>query len=103
MDMYRDGYERYCSACEEFGLESKDFYFFINNLTEEQLNAYKEHSKRSEQINAWCRRESHIKPLLIKLLIGRGFIEFTSLFVWKVKKSFTCLVDYEILNKMTIT
>ncbi|WP_397540182.1 transcriptional regulator [Rummeliibacillus pycnus] len=50
--MYREGYERYCSACEEFGLESKDFYFFINNLTEEQLNAFKEHSKGREELNA---------------------------------------------------
>lgn len=52
MEMYRESYERYCSACKEFGLESKDFYFFINNLTEEQLNAYKEYSKRSEELNA---------------------------------------------------
>lgn len=51
MEIYREGYERYCRACEEYGLESKDFYFFITNLTEEQLNAFKEHSKRSDKIN----------------------------------------------------
>lgn len=51
MDSYREGYERYCSACEEFGLESRDFYFFISHLTEEQLNAYKEYSKRSKDQN----------------------------------------------------
>ncbi|WP_102691842.1 transcriptional regulator [Rummeliibacillus pycnus] len=51
MDMYREGYERYCNACEEFGLESKDFYFFINHLTEEQLNAFKEYSKGSEELH----------------------------------------------------
>lgn len=74
MDSYREGYERYCNACEEFGLESRDFYFFINHLTEEQLNAYKEYSKRSKDLNDWCRRESLMKPLLITWMIGRGFI-----------------------------
>ncbi|MGG0658530.1 transcriptional regulator [Rummeliibacillus pycnus] len=52
MEMYRESYERYCNACKEFGLESKDYFFFINNLTEEQLNAFKEHTKRREEINA---------------------------------------------------
>ncbi|MGX9134598.1 transcriptional regulator [Rummeliibacillus sp. JY-2-4R] len=51
MEMYLEGYERYCNACKEYGLESKDFYYFINNLTEEQLNAYMEHSKRSNDAN----------------------------------------------------
>lgn len=65
MDMYRESYERYCNACQEYGLESKDFYFFINHLTEEQLNAYKEYSKRRNDQNDWCRREWLINPLLI--------------------------------------
>jgi len=45
MDMYREGYQIYCEACEQHGLQSMNFYLYVKNLTEEQLNAYNEHRK----------------------------------------------------------
>ena len=50
MDMYREGYQIYCEACEQHGLQSMNFYLYVKNLTEEQLNAYNTHKKREVAI-----------------------------------------------------
>lgn len=42
MNDYRTGYEYYKQACEQHGLEPVNFYYFILNLSEEQLDAYNE-------------------------------------------------------------
>ncbi|MEX3622526.1 transcriptional regulator [Viridibacillus arvi] len=48
MEMYREGYETYCLACENYGMESMNFYLFVKNLTVEQLNAFNQHTKGSD-------------------------------------------------------
>lgn len=45
MENYKEGYEIYRKACENYGLESMNYYLYIKHLTEEQLNAFDEHSK----------------------------------------------------------
>lgn len=40
MEMYREAYEYYTETCENLGIESINFYHFINHLTEEQLEEY---------------------------------------------------------------
>ncbi|WP_010287555.1 hypothetical protein [Kurthia massiliensis] len=50
MEMYREGYRIYCEACQQHGLESMNFYLFVKNLTEEQLNAYNVHKKEGERL-----------------------------------------------------
>ncbi|MGM9928740.1 MAG: hypothetical protein ACI35P_12410 [Bacillus sp. (in: firmicutes)] len=40
MEMYREAYECYMETCEKYGMESMNFYHFINYLTEEQIAEY---------------------------------------------------------------
>lgn len=40
MEIYRQAYESYKSACENYGMESMDFHYFIQNLTIEQINEF---------------------------------------------------------------
>lgn len=40
MEKYRKAYDYYRSVCEGYGLESVNFYHFINHLTEEQISEY---------------------------------------------------------------
>ncbi|MFB5281555.1 hypothetical protein [Peribacillus sp. Hz7] len=40
MEMYREAYEYYKMACENYGMESVNFYHFVKHLTTEQLNEY---------------------------------------------------------------
>ncbi|WP_195892868.1 hypothetical protein [Bacillus massiliigorillae] len=40
MEMYRQAYEYYTATCESYGMESVNFYHFINHLTEEQIKEY---------------------------------------------------------------
>jgi 4-alpha-glucanotransferase len=40
MEMYRQAYESYKTACENYGMESMDFDYFIQYLTIEQINEF---------------------------------------------------------------
>lgn len=40
MDSYRMAYEFYTATCERYGMESVNFYHFVNHLTEEQMEEY---------------------------------------------------------------
>ncbi|AZV42387.1 hypothetical protein [Peribacillus asahii] len=40
MEMYREAYEYYKMACENYGMESVNFHHFVKHLTTEQLNEY---------------------------------------------------------------
>ncbi|AZV42591.1 MULTISPECIES: hypothetical protein [Peribacillus] len=40
METYREAYESYKRACENYGMESMTFYHFVTHLTKEQLNEY---------------------------------------------------------------
>lgn len=40
MDIYRQAYESYKSACENYGMESMNFAHFIKHLTIDQLNQF---------------------------------------------------------------
>ncbi|WP_187118969.1 hypothetical protein [Bacillus marasmi] len=40
MDIYRQAYESYKSACENYGMESMNFNMFIKHLTDEQLSEF---------------------------------------------------------------
>ncbi|TKI66267.1 transcriptional regulator [Lysinibacillus mangiferihumi] len=42
MAHYREGYELYCKKCEQFNLEPINFYYFMNKLSQEQLEFYNE-------------------------------------------------------------
>ncbi len=47
MNDYRQGYENYKRACEEYGLEPINFHYFILNLSHEQLDAFnKSHGQK---------------------------------------------------------
>lgn len=47
MENYKEGYEIYRQACENYGLESMTYYLYLKHLTEEQLHAYDAHSKKN--------------------------------------------------------
>lgn len=38
MEFYREAYENYCTACENYGMETMTFNHFIKHLTKEQLH-----------------------------------------------------------------
>ncbi|WP_187292174.1 hypothetical protein [Bacillus sp. 1NLA3E] len=44
MEMYREAYESYKEACENFGMESINFNHFVKHLTTEQLHEYSKNS-----------------------------------------------------------
>jgi hypothetical protein len=43
--MYRNAYESYKTACENYGMESIDFNKFVRHLTTEQLDQFSNTSK----------------------------------------------------------
>ncbi|KGR78862.1 hypothetical protein [Ureibacillus manganicus] len=45
MTNYKDGYDYYVFKCEEFGVEPINYYYYILNLSQQQLDAY---NKRAE-------------------------------------------------------
>lgn len=45
MANYKDGYDYYVFKCEEFGVEPINYYYYILNLSQQQLDAY---NKRAE-------------------------------------------------------
>ncbi|WP_318502658.1 hypothetical protein [Bacillus sp. T3] len=44
MEIYREAYENYKSACENYGMEYISFTYFIKNLTNEQIHEYSKQS-----------------------------------------------------------
>ncbi|WP_338654413.1 transcriptional regulator [Lysinibacillus sp. Y5S-8] len=46
MTDYREGYEFYRQVCEEHGLEPINFHYY---LSQEQLHAYNQYAKSSEE------------------------------------------------------
>lgn len=46
--MYQEGYEYYVSKCEQFGLEPINFYTFVQQLSQEQLDAFNEHANQTK-------------------------------------------------------
>ncbi|MEO4055168.1 transcriptional regulator [Solibacillus sp. CAU 1738] len=43
---YRTGYEYYKEACQKLAIDPVNFYYFVLNLSQEQLDAY---NKSAEQ------------------------------------------------------
>ncbi|MER2191287.1 MAG: transcriptional regulator [Solibacillus sp.] len=54
MNDYRTGYAYYKQACEQHGLEPVNFYYFILNLSEEQLDAYNERATQDGGIREYA-------------------------------------------------
>ncbi|MFC5543122.1 MAG: transcriptional regulator [Bacilli bacterium] len=53
MTTYQEGYEYYVSKCEQFGLEPINFSIFVEHLSQEQLDQFNEHARKTkEQANA---------------------------------------------------
>ncbi|MEK9198191.1 transcriptional regulator [Ureibacillus sp. 179-F W5.1 NHS] len=48
MSVYREGYDYYVSKCMDFGLEPINFYYYVLQLSEEQLLAFNEQAKKLE-------------------------------------------------------
>ncbi|MFC7687126.1 transcriptional regulator [Ureibacillus sp. GCM10028918] len=42
MSVYRDGYDYYKQACQQYGLEPINFAYFLLSLSKEQLDAFNE-------------------------------------------------------------
>ncbi|MCP1144699.1 transcriptional regulator [Lysinibacillus endophyticus] len=45
MSIYREGYEYYVSKCLDFGLEPINFYYYVQQLSEEQLDQYNQQAQ----------------------------------------------------------
>jgi hypothetical protein len=45
MEFYREAYDNYCSACDNYGMESMNFIQFIKNLTIDQLKEFCKNTK----------------------------------------------------------
>ena len=45
MSNYRDGYDYYVMRCMNFEIEPISFYYFVKQLSMEQLDAFNEQSK----------------------------------------------------------
>ena len=50
MSMYQEGYDYYVTKCMDFGLEPINFYYFVQQLSQEQLDAYNEQAKTFERV-----------------------------------------------------
>ena len=48
MSMYREGYDYYVLKCLDFGLEPINYYYFVQQLSDEQLDAINEQAKLME-------------------------------------------------------
>lgn len=46
MSHYRDGFDFYLVKCEQFDLEPINFYYYVNQLSQEQLEYYNEAALR---------------------------------------------------------
>jgi hypothetical protein len=44
MEIFREAYENYKAACENYGIESMNFTYFIKHLTIEQLHEFSKQS-----------------------------------------------------------
>ena len=45
MEHFMEGYQTYCQACENYGLESMNYHLYVKQLTEEQLYAFNEYKR----------------------------------------------------------
>lgn len=45
MTMFREGYEHYAEKCEQFGIEPVNYYFYMLQLSEEQLISFAEQAR----------------------------------------------------------
>lgn len=45
MSNYKDGYDYYVLKCEEFGVEPINYYYYILNLSQQQLDAFNERAE----------------------------------------------------------
>lgn len=50
MPNYREGYDYYVMSCLNFELEPISLYYFVQQLSQEQLDAFNEQSK---QMKGW--------------------------------------------------
>lgn len=50
MSSYRDGYDYYVMRCMDFELEPINFYYFVQQLSQEQLEVFNEQAK---QMKGW--------------------------------------------------
>lgn len=46
MSIYREGYDYYVAKCIDFGLEPINFYYYVLQLSQEQLDAFNEQAKK---------------------------------------------------------
>lgn len=46
MFIYREGYDYYVAKCMDFGLEPINFYYYVLQLSQEQLDAFNEQAKK---------------------------------------------------------
>lgn len=46
MSIYREGYDYYVAKCMDFGLEPINFYYYVLQLSQEQLDAFNEQAKK---------------------------------------------------------
>lgn len=47
MEHFMEGYQTYCQACENYGLESMNYHLYVKQLTEEQLYAFNEYKRNA--------------------------------------------------------
>lgn len=45
MSMYQEGYDYYVSKCMDFGLQPINFYYYVQLLSQEQLDAYNQQAQ----------------------------------------------------------
>lgn len=46
MSQYREGYNYYVEKCMDYGLEPINIYYYVLQLSHEQLDAYNEQAKQ---------------------------------------------------------
>lgn len=94
MEIYREAYENYKSACESYGMEYISFTYFIKNLTNEQIHEY------SKQSNFWlgsdyngipCRTQT-MKPCRFQINEA-GFFVLEADSVDRLKNHGSCVDD----------
>ena len=50
MSIYREGYEYYLRKCMDFGLEPINFYYFVQQLSKDQLEQMNEQAKMMKEM-----------------------------------------------------
>ena len=49
MSIYEEGYTHYVAQCEVYGLQPLSLYYFVRQLSKEQLEAYNKCAATSEE------------------------------------------------------